>query len=125
MLAGIAIIFSLRLAMIQQEPATTRKTINTPKASARMLFVFSGPLPRCRKKDADLRDGEHDQSDRDARRPQQIGLRHDKRADRRDDRERQPDRVGQEIGRRLLLLDTGRAVVEQARVTVHHSAPIR
>src|SRR5215831_4491395 len=40
----------LRLAMIQTEPVMTRKTISTPKATARMLFVLSGPLPRCRKK---------------------------------------------------------------------------
>ena len=36
--------------MIQIEPAMTRKTISTPKARARMLFVLSGPLPICRKK---------------------------------------------------------------------------
>src|SRR6516225_7035167 len=40
----------LRLAMIQMEPVMTRKTISTPKASARILFVLSEPLPRCRKK---------------------------------------------------------------------------
>src|SRR5262249_50971695 len=39
----------LRLAKIQTEPAMTRKTISRPKARARMLFVLSGPLPRCRK----------------------------------------------------------------------------
>jgi hypothetical protein len=47
---GIGIILALRLAMIQSEPAMTRKTISTPKARARILFVLSGPLPRCRKK---------------------------------------------------------------------------
>src|SRR5215813_1692361 len=35
---------------------------------------------------ADLSDGEHEQADRDARSPQQIGLRHDKGSDRRYDR---------------------------------------
>src|SRR4029077_15395713 len=47
--AGIGIILLLRLAMIQTEPVITRKTISTPKARARILFVLSGPLPRCRK----------------------------------------------------------------------------
>ena len=46
----IGIMLLLRLAMIQTEPVMTRKTIRTPKASARILFVLSGPLPRCRKK---------------------------------------------------------------------------
>ena len=36
--------------MIQIEPVMTRKTISTPKARARILFVLSEPLPRCRKK---------------------------------------------------------------------------
>jgi hypothetical protein len=40
----------LRLATIQTEPAMTRKTISTPKARARILFVLSAPLPRCKKK---------------------------------------------------------------------------
>src|SRR5205807_10543592 len=44
------IMLALRLAMIQIEPVMTRKTISTPKARARILFVLSGPLPRCRKK---------------------------------------------------------------------------
>src|SRR5271165_4142714 len=46
----IGIMLLLRLAMIQTEPVMTRKTISTPKASARILFVLSDPLPRCRKK---------------------------------------------------------------------------
>ncbi len=40
----------LRLAMIQHEPAMTRKTISRPKARANTLFVWSGPVPMCRKK---------------------------------------------------------------------------
>jgi hypothetical protein len=44
------IMLVLRLAMIQIEPVMTRKTIRTPNARARMLFVLSGALPRCRKK---------------------------------------------------------------------------
>src|SRR5262249_60145665 len=48
--AGIDIMLVLRLAMIQTEPAITRKTTSTPKARARILFVLSGPLPRCKKK---------------------------------------------------------------------------
>src|SRR5260370_1809746 len=47
---GIGIILLLRLAMIQTEPVMTRKAISTPKASARILLVLSGPLPKCRKK---------------------------------------------------------------------------
>src|ERR1700752_832451 len=47
---GIGIVLLLRLAMIQTEPVMTRKTISTPKARARILFVLSGPLPRCKKK---------------------------------------------------------------------------
>src|SRR5262249_4726525 len=46
----IGIMLAWRLAMIQMEPVMTRKTISTPKASAMILFVLSGPLPRCRKK---------------------------------------------------------------------------
>src|SRR5262249_60181817 len=46
----IGIMWLLRLAMIQTEPVMTRNTISTPKARARILFVLSGPLPRCRKK---------------------------------------------------------------------------
>ena len=75
--------FVLRLAMIQREPAITRKTISTPKARARILFVLSGPLPKCRKKDevdTDLRQGENDQTDRNARRPEQIAARTTKAA---------------------------------------------
>src|SRR5207253_3599329 len=44
------VMLSLRLAMIQIEPVITRKTISRPNARARILFVLSGPLPRCRKK---------------------------------------------------------------------------
>jgi hypothetical protein len=62
---------AFRLAMIQHEPAMTRKTISSPKARARMLFVDSGPLPTCRKKTR----------------------RHDERGDRRQDREPEPRRV--------------------------------
>src|SRR5215471_14936314 len=46
----IGIRLLLRLAMIQIEPAMTRKTTSTPNASARILFVLSDPLPRCKKK---------------------------------------------------------------------------
>ena len=46
----IGIMLALRLAMIQSEPVMTRRTISSPKARARILFVLSGPLPRCRKK---------------------------------------------------------------------------
>jgi hypothetical protein len=48
--AGIGIMLLLRLAMIQIEPVMTRKTINTPNARARILFVLSGALPIWRKK---------------------------------------------------------------------------
>src|SRR5262249_45324157 len=47
--AVIGIMLLLRLVMIQMEPVMTRKTISMPKARARILFVLSGPLPRCRK----------------------------------------------------------------------------
>jgi hypothetical protein len=53
----------LRRVMIQTDPVMTRKTINTPKARARILLVLSGPLPRVQKEDkvdADLRKGEYD-----------------------------------------------------------------
>src|SRR6266516_1086809 len=50
MFTDIGIMLALRLAMIHTEPVMTRKTISTPKARARILFVLSGPLPRCRKK---------------------------------------------------------------------------
>jgi hypothetical protein len=35
----IAVMLAFRLAMIQMEPPMTRKTISTPNARARMLFV--------------------------------------------------------------------------------------
>ena len=44
--------------MIQTEPVMTRKTISTPKASARILFVLSAPAAQMQKEDemdADLR----------------------------------------------------------------------
>src|SRR5262249_49162154 len=40
--AGIGIRLLFKLAMIQTEPAMTRKTTSTPKARARILFVLSG-----------------------------------------------------------------------------------
>src|SRR5262249_15303394 len=46
----IGIMLLLRLAMIQTEPVMTSKTISTPNARARILFVLSGPVRRCRKK---------------------------------------------------------------------------
>ena len=82
--------------MIQHEPVMTRKTISMPKARARILFVWSGPLPEMQKEhevDADLREGKHDEPDRYARGPQQIGLRHHERRDRQQDGEPQPRRV--------------------------------
>lgn len=63
---GMGIMLLLRLEMIQTEPMMMRKTTSTPKARAGILFVLSGPLRRCRKNtrwDADLREGEYDQSD--------------------------------------------------------------
>jgi hypothetical protein len=36
--------------MIQMEPVMTRNTMSKPKASAKILFVLSAPLPKCRKK---------------------------------------------------------------------------
>src|SRR6516225_10183610 len=113
--AVIGIMLLLRLAMIQTEPVMTRNTISTPKARARILLVLSGPVPRCRKKevDADLREGEYDQTDGDARGPEQIGLRHDERGDRRKDRKHQTHGVRQVAGRGLTLFDTGRPVLEQ------------
>ncbi len=107
--------------MIQIEPVMTRKTISMPKASARILLVLSGPLPRLQEEhevDTDLREGEHNQSDRDARGPQQVGLRHDERGDRREDREPQSHRIRQVAGRGLMLLDARRAVVEYVLVSV-------
>jgi hypothetical protein len=52
MLIGAAdgiIMFSFMSAMIHMEPATTTKTMSTPNASARTLFVLSGPVVTCRK----------------------------------------------------------------------------
>jgi len=78
------------------------------------------------KVDADLREGKYNQSHRNARRPQQVGLRHDERCDRRQNRKRQPHRIGEVAGRGLMLLDTRRAVVEQMLVCVRQcQSPIR
>jgi hypothetical protein len=68
--------------------------------------------------DADLRQGEYDQPDRDARGPEQIGLRHDERRDRRRDSERQPHGVRQIAGRRFMLFDPRRSVREYVLVIV-------
>src|SRR6266576_3202364 len=65
------------------------------------------------------------QHDRNARRPQQVRLRHDKGTDRRQDREPKPYRVGEEIGRRLLLFDAGGPITKQAGAAIHHGTPIR
>jgi hypothetical protein len=46
---GVGIMFALRLAMIQSEPAITSATMSTPKASARTLLVLSGPVVMWRK----------------------------------------------------------------------------
>jgi hypothetical protein len=43
------IMFAVMSLMIHSEPATTRKTIRTPNASARTLLVLSGPVVMCRK----------------------------------------------------------------------------
>src|SRR5215470_19880309 len=60
-----------------------------------------------------LREGEYNQTDGDARGPEQIGLRHDERGDRRQDRKHQTYGVRQVAGRGLMLFDTGRSVLEQ------------
>lgn len=39
-----AAIFSFKLAMITSDPASTRNTMSTPNASARILLVLSGPV---------------------------------------------------------------------------------
>ena len=49
MMADAGIMFALRCAMIHSEPATTRVTTSSPKASASTLLVLSGPVPICRK----------------------------------------------------------------------------
>jgi hypothetical protein len=43
------IMFWLMSTMIHMVPATTTKTMRTPKASASTLLVLSGPLVMCRK----------------------------------------------------------------------------
>ena len=103
----------------------TRKTISTPKARARILFVLSGPLPRCKKKTrwtpicAKARTTSPTGMPGG---PEKIGLRDDERGDRRQDRKHQPRRIGQVAGRRLMLFDARRAVVEHAIVTVHQAS---
>src|SRR5712672_31211 len=44
------IMLSFKLDMIQRDPATTRKTMSTPNASASTLLVLSGAVVMCRKK---------------------------------------------------------------------------
>ena len=85
MLTYIGIMLAWRLAMIQIEPVMTRRTIRMPKARARMLFVLSGALPRCRKNTrwTPICAKASTTSPTGMRRPQQIGLRHNERADRR------------------------------------------
>ena len=107
--------------MIQTEPAITRKTISTPNASARNIIRTVRTAAQMQKEDevdADLCEGEHNQPDRDARGPEQIGLRHNDRSDRRQDREPQPGRVRQVARRGLMLFDARRAIVEHVVVTV-------
>src|SRR5262249_40898595 len=83
--------------MIQIEPPITRKTISTPKARAKMLFVLSGPLPKCRKntrwtpicaKASTINPTGM------PRGPEQIGLRHNEGGDGCQDREAEAHGVG-------------------------------
>ena len=57
----MGIMLSLRLFMIDSDPAITKDTIRMPNASASTLFVLSGAVLMCRKKtrvNAHLCDGE-------------------------------------------------------------------
>jgi hypothetical protein len=49
MIWSIGIMLWLRCAMIQSDPAISRMTIRTPKASASTLLVLSAPVVMCRK----------------------------------------------------------------------------
>jgi len=106
--------------MIQTEPVMTRKTISIPNARARILFVLSVPLPRCRKNTrwTPICAKASTINPTGARGPQQVGLRHDERGDRRQDRKPQSHRIRQVAGCRLMLLDARRAVVEHVLVSV-------
>src|SRR6516165_12261703 len=75
--------------------------------------------------DTDLREREHNKPNRYSGRPQQICLRDDERNDRQQHGEPEPHRVGQVVGRRLILFDTRRPVVEHSIAAVHQRAPIK
>jgi hypothetical protein len=76
--------------------------------------------------DADLREGENDQPDRDPRTPEQIGLSHNERDDGRYDRKNEPYRVRQVTRRGLTLFDSGRPVMEYVIASVcQWKSPIR
>ena len=107
--------------MIQTDPVITRKTINTPKARARILFVLSGPLPRCKKKTKWMPICAKASTTNPTGTPgvpEQIGLRHSERGDRRQYCKPQPYRIRQVAGRRLMLFDARRTVVDHGLVTV-------
>src|SRR5262249_11361154 len=48
-ISACGIMFAFRLAMITSDPARTRNTMSTPKASASTLLVLSGPVVMWRK----------------------------------------------------------------------------
>ena len=92
--------------MIQSEPTTTRTTISTPKASASTLLVLSGPgrdVQEEHEVDAHLRDRQHDEGDRNARLPDQVGAGDEERGRGEQDRERQA-RSDSRAGRCAMLV---------------------
>ena len=101
--------------MIQIEPVMTRKTIKHAEGEGQNIVRVIGPAAQMQKEDevdADLREGEHDRA-RPVR-PEATANSSARRRTRRSsqDREPEPRRVRQIVGRGLLFFDTRCAVVE-------------
>ena len=89
-----SITFAFRLAMIHNDPPTTRNTISTPtRAPSRCCCWSGGGLQKEDEVNAHLRDREHDQHDEQHRRPEELVADHAEGGESQPGRERQPDGV--------------------------------
>ena len=92
--------------MIQSEPAISRSTISTPKASASDVVGVVGPRGDVQEEDevdAHLRDREDGERDGRCSAPRRAGAAREERRDREQRREREPDEVAAHAGRDVVL----------------------
>src|SRR5665213_951989 len=131
---GISIMLWFRFAMIHSEPAISRKTMSTPKASASTLLVLSGPVVMWRKNTmyTHLRDRQHDEGDRNDRHPDDTATADIERGHGQPRRHRQADEIAEDaVGDAAPVepLVPGRSVVGMGMKVVdelaHAAAPSR